>query len=103
MKAAELYQTMAATVCRYTGVGEVDMLESNKEECVDARYLLIHFLSQCLTDEEISRQTNLPRQSLNRIRNRFVYKINKWSVRNYLNEISTELAHNSLINAIMAQ
>lgn len=44
MKAAELYQTMAATVCRHTGVGEVDMLESNKEECVTQDiYLFIFF------------------------------------------------------------
>lgn len=43
MKAAELYQAMAATVCRHTGVGEVDMLESNKEECVDAKIFTYSF------------------------------------------------------------
>lgn len=92
MKAAELYQAMAATVCRHTGVGEVDMLESNKEECVDARYLLIHFLSQYLTDEDISRATGLTRQAVNYIRNHFEQKINKWSIKSYMMGIENEIA-----------
>ena len=79
MKAAELYQNMVAAVCRHTGVGEVDVLESNKEECVDARYILIHFLSQYLTDEDISRVTGLTRQAVNYIRNHFEQKMNKWN------------------------
>lgn len=81
MKAAELYQNMVAAVCRHTGVGEVDVLESNKEECVDARYILIHFLSQYLTDEDISRVTGLTRQAVNYIRNHFEQKMNKWSIK----------------------
>lgn len=36
MKTGDLYQIMMSTVCRRTGVGELDMIESNKEECVDA-------------------------------------------------------------------
>lgn len=43
MKTGDLYQIMMSTVCRHTGVGELDMIESNKEECVDARYILIYF------------------------------------------------------------
>lgn len=53
MKTGDLYQIMMSTVCRHTGVGELDMIESNKEECVDARYILIYFLSKYLTDEDI--------------------------------------------------
>lgn len=102
MKAAELYQTMAATVCRHTGVGEVDMLESNKEECVDARYLLVHFLSQYLTDEDISRETGLTRQAVNYIRNHFEQKINKWGVKGNMADISNELAMNSQITIMTA-
>lgn len=102
MKTEDLYRIMKAAVCRHTGVGEPDMLASNKEECVDARYLLVHFLARYLTDEEISRQTDIPRQSVNRIRNRFELKMHKWSVRNCLHEISLELAHNSLMDSIIA-
>lgn len=86
MKTGDLYQIMMSTVCRHTGVGELELIDSKKEECVDARYLLVYFLSQFLTDEEISRQTKIPRQSVNRIRNHFDVKINKWSVKNCLHE-----------------
>lgn len=98
MKAAELYQTMAATVCRHTGVGEVDILESNKEECVDARYLLVHFLSQYLTDEDISRATGLTRQAVNYIRNHFENKINKWSIKSYMSDIGDETLKPPFLN-----
>lgn len=103
MKTVELYQTMISAVSRHTGIGESDIIESCREECVDARYLLIHFLSRFLTDEEIARQMGIPRQSVNRIRNRFECKINKWSVRSYLHDIGTELAQNPLITIIIAQ
>lgn len=102
MKSAELYQAMTAAVCRHTGVSEVDMIESNKEECVDARYILVYFLAQFLTDDEISRQTSLKRQSINHIRNNFECKMQKWSVKSCLSEISKELAENSQISNMLA-
>lgn len=92
MKAAELYQAMAATVCRHTGVREMDMFGSNKEECVDARYILIHLLSRYLTDEDISRVTGLTRQAVNYIRNHFEQKMNKWSIRSCMYDIGNEIA-----------
>ena len=98
MKAAELYQNMVAAVCRHTGVGEVDVLESNKEECVDARYILIHFLSQYLTDEDISRVTGLTRQAVNYIRNHFEQKMNKWSIKSNMSDIGDEILKPSFLN-----
>lgn len=98
MKAAELYQTMVAAHCRHTGVGEVDVLESNKEECVDARYILIHFLSQYLTDEDISRVTGLTRQTVNYIRNHFEQKMNKWSIKSNMSDIGNEILKPPLRN-----
>lgn len=98
MKAAELHQTMVAAVCRHTGVGEVDVLESSKEECVDARYILIHFLSQYLTDEDISRVTGLTRQAVNYIRNHFEQKMNKWSIKSNMSDIGDEILKPSLRN-----
>jgi hypothetical protein len=98
MKAAELYQNMVAAVCRHTGVGEVDVLESNKEECVDARYILIHFLSQYLTDEDISRVTGLTRQAVNYIRNHFEQKMNKWSIKSNMSDIGDEILKPPFLN-----
>lgn len=98
MKAAELYQNMVAAVCRHTGVGGVDVLESNKEECVDARYILIHFLSQYLTDEDISRVTGLTRQAVNYIRNHFEQKMNKWSIKSNMSDIGDEILKPPFLN-----
>lgn len=98
MKSTELYQAMTAAVCRHTGVSEVDMIESNKEECVDARYILIHFLSQYLTDEDISRVTGLTRQAVNYIRNHFEQKINKWSIKSCISDIGYETLKPPFLN-----
>ena len=54
MKNIELYKEMVVAVKNETGVEEYEMLHSNSEEAVDARYILIHLLSQKLTDSQIS-------------------------------------------------
>lgn len=82
MKTKDLYQTINAMVRKHTGIEMPSLIFSNKEECVDARYILVYFLAQFLTDDEISRHTNLKRQSINHIRNNFECKLQKWSVKN---------------------
>lgn len=83
---------MVVAVKNETGVEEYEMLHSNSEEAVDARYILIHLLSQKLTDSQISSVTKLTRQSVNKIRNNFQYKIKKWSVATNLQHISNDVA-----------
>lgn len=92
MKKEDLYQEVLGAVCRNTGIDETTMLRSNKEYCVDARYLLIHFLAQKLTDEEIATLTGIYRQSVNHIRNNFPNRLNKWSIKEAFEDISGELA-----------
>ena len=98
MKTGDLYQIMMSTVCRHTGVGELDMIESNKEECVDARYILIYFLSKYLTDEDISKNTGLTRQAVNYIRNHFENKMNKWSIKSCMHDIGNEILKPPFLN-----
>lgn len=102
MKTKDLYQTINCIVCRHTGIELPALISSNKEECVDARYILVHFLAQFLTDDEISRQMSLKRQSINHIRNNFECKLQKWSVKTCIGEISRDLAENSQINNMLA-
>lgn len=83
---------MVVAVKNETGVEEYEMLHSNSEEAVDARYILIHLLSQKLTDSQISSVAKLTRQSVNKIRNNFQYKIKKWSVATNLQHISNDVA-----------
>lgn len=92
MKNIDLYKEVVVVVKNETGVAEYEMLHSNSEEAVDARYILIHLLSQKLTDTQISSLTRLTRQSVNKIRNNFQYKIKKWSVATNLQHISNEVA-----------
>lgn len=92
MKNIELYKEMVVAVKNETGVEEYEMLHSNSEEAVDARYILIHLLSQKLTDSQISSVTKLTRQSVNKNRNNFQYKIKKWSVATNLQHISNDVA-----------
>lgn len=92
MKYIDLYKEVVVAVKNETGVEEYEMLHSNSEEAVDARYILIYLLSQKLTDTQISSLTRLTRQSVNKIRNNFQYKIKKWSVATNLQHISNEVA-----------
>ena len=98
MKTKDLYQTINAMVRKHTGIEMPSLIFSNKEECVDARYILVYFLAQFLTDDEISRHTNLKRQSINHIRNNFECKLQKWSVKNCTSEISRELADKQYVS-----
>lgn len=92
MKNIDLYKEVVVAVKNEAGVEEYEMLHSNSEEAVDARYILIYLLSQKLTDTQISSLTRLTRQSVNKIRNNFQYKIKKWSVATNLQHISNEVA-----------
>lgn len=74
-----------------------DILHSNKEESVDARSILVQILSsRNLSDFEISVLTGLTRQCVNKLKNGFKYRKGKWSYSSNLQQISNELATNSL-------
>lgn len=88
----ELYQTVVGTICRITGVSEVDIIHSNREECVDARFILVRVLSERLTDNEIASLLKRTRQGINFIRN--TARMRKWSVANDWQAVSKELASN---------
>lgn len=68
MKLEELYKDIIGVVCDVTGLVEADILASNREECADARYLLVMALSKMLTDHEIGRFINRTRQGVSFIR-----------------------------------
>lgn len=86
-----LYHEVFEVVCRITEMDKDSILHSNKEQCVDARYLLVYILSQHLTDEEISEVSGLSRTCANKIRNTFKNKSRKFSVKCKLTQIHDEL------------
>lgn len=79
MRIEELYQDIIITVCNVTGIDEADILYSNREECADARYLLVMALSKMMTDEEIGRVIHRTRQGVSYIRSNRA-KLSKWIV-----------------------
>jgi len=96
MVVRDLYQTVIGTVCRVTGINENDMLNSNKEDCADARWLLVQFLAAYLTDSEIADLVGRTRQGVNSIKN--TRKLSKWTVAVNWKEISKELASNAFLS-----
>lgn len=94
MKIEELYNEVKVIVISETGIEELLMLRSRKESCVDARYLLVYFLAQKLTDDDISLLIGYPRQAVNHMRNNFQKRTSKWSVRRLMESISAQLADN---------
>lgn len=64
---------------------------SNKEDCVDARYILIKLLSDIgLTDIEIADLSGFTRQCINYSKNHFHERMNKWSVRTIYKKLNKE-------------
>lgn len=91
MRIEELYQDIIITVCNVTGIDEADILHSNREECADARYLLVMALSKMMTDEEIGRVIHRTRQGVSYIRSNRA-KLSKWIVANNWQVISKYIA-----------
>ena len=88
----DLYQSVVASVCKHTGV-EGDMLfKSNREECVDARAILINILTcKGITEREIAAFTGLTQQCVIKLKNNFSFRLRKWSVTTNLQSINNEL------------
>ena len=77
----ELWEKAKYLVCDYTELSEEDVLTSNREECVDARYILVGIMGEYLTDEEIAKLSGLTRECCNKIRNGMKVKFMRFSFR----------------------
>lgn len=92
-KMFDMYNAVKESVCRNTEVNEADMLSSNREECVDARSILVDVLiRKGVTEKEVSSLTGLTRQCVNKLKNGFSHRLRKWSVSTNLQSIDNELA-----------
>lgn len=84
----KLYDQVLYLVCDYSELEKTEVLTSNREECVDARYILVGVLSEYLTDDEISRLSGLTRACANKIRNGMRAKLNRFSFRCLYNSVN---------------
>lgn len=67
----ELFNEILSKVSEVTELQPEEILKSNKEECVDARYVLIAVLSERLSDRQISEVSGWSVQLVNKAKNSF--------------------------------
>ena len=67
----ELYQLIAATVCRVTGFSEVQIIHDRHQLCTDARHLLVHLLAEQLPCHQIAHYPGLSKQCVSQCANRY--------------------------------
>lgn len=87
----ELYENIIRSICEVCDMDKNTILLSNKEEAVDARYILIYMLSIKLTDLEISKTTGLSKSLANKVRNTFSERRKKYSLRLKLKDIENKV------------
>ena len=68
-KHSKFFDIAKNKVCQLTGLDIEDIIKSNKECCVNARYALIGAICNIYTDYELSQLSSLSRQGINKIRN----------------------------------
>lgn len=67
----ELFNEVLENVCRSLELDADSVMHSNKEECVDARYVVIAVLSERLSDRQIAEVSGWSVQLVNKAKNSF--------------------------------
>lgn len=95
MKQEEMYYEILRVVEDVTGIPAKDMLSSNREECVDARHILVYTLgNRGFSDTKIAELTRLTRPCVCMIRNSFKYRKKRYFVRLNAEEVHAKLLAN---------
>lgn len=68
---SDFFNLVIDKACVSMDVEREDVLHSNKEECVDARYLVIAVLSERLSDRQIAEVSGWSVQLVNKAKNAF--------------------------------
>ena len=71
MSKVELFNEVLDNVCKGTELDTDSLKSSNREECVDARYLVIAVLSEKLSDKQIAEVSGWSVQLVNKAKNNF--------------------------------
>lgn len=94
-----IYKTVLNIVCRVTGIDEHKLFKSNKEECVDARCILVNKLSLIgFTESKIVYFTGLTQQCINKLKNSFSERRNRFSITINSQQIDNELTTYNLLH-----
>lgn len=85
----ELFRQVLDVVSNVTGIAPDDIIKSRKEECTDARYILVTCLSKRMSPINISELTGRTRQGIGTILRRSKYQ--NWMTERNLKETVKEL------------
>lgn len=80
MRIINLYQETLGIISDCCKVSKEKIISSKKEECVNARYILVSILGEWYTDNEIAELTGLSRPCTNKIRNKFKSRLKRYNV-----------------------
>lgn len=84
----EYFNEVLNKVSKTTEIDDYSILHSNKEECVDARYVLIAVLSERLSDRQIAEVSGLSKQLVNKAKNGFSERCRfRWGLKEIYKEI----------------
>jgi hypothetical protein len=84
----ELFNEVMENVCRSLELDRKSVMHSNKEECVDARYVIIAVLSEILSDRQIAEVSGWSVQLVNKARNAFVNRCKfRWGLKGIYKEL----------------
>ena len=87
MKKEDIYGYVIDCVSKCTGIDRHDLITSKREECTDARSILIQVLSAYLNDSQIASLMKITIRSVNYLRNGFSIRSSKWMVRKNYEEV----------------
>ena len=71
MNEKDFFDKVIEIVSNASGLESSAILHCNKEECVDARYVLVAVLAEQLSDRQIARVSGLSVQLVNKAKNSF--------------------------------
>ena len=89
MNKVELFNEVLDNVCKGAELDTDSVKSSNREECVDARYLVIAVLSEKLSDKQIAEVSGWSVQLVNKAKNNFHNRCKcRWGLKELYKELS---------------
>ena len=84
----DFFEKVIISVSNVSGLERSAILHCNREECVDARYVLVAVLAECLSDRQIAKVSGLSVQLVNKAKNCFRERCKyRWGLRQMYDEI----------------
>ena len=88
MNKVDLFNEVLDNVCKGTELDTDSVKSSNREECVDARYLVIAVLSEKLSDKQIAEVSGWSVQLVNKAKNSFHNRCKcRWGLKELYKEL----------------